>query len=124
MIRRTEGVSTTDIVGRMLLMTREHHIRDDASVGETEAAKTRSEMLRDRSGSSSSGAVCFVDEHCNFFDLQQVMPMADAAISTFLPTSRRIVQFSDGRAPKPGDQSADICIALRLTAVQATRSCT
>jgi hypothetical protein len=25
-IKRTEGVSTTDIVGRMLLMTREHHL--------------------------------------------------------------------------------------------------
>lgn len=27
MIKRTEGVSTTDIVGRMLLMTKEHHMR-------------------------------------------------------------------------------------------------
>lgn len=26
-IKRTEGISTTDIVGRMLLMNREHHIR-------------------------------------------------------------------------------------------------
>jgi hypothetical protein len=26
MFKRTEGVSTTDIVGRMLLMTREHHV--------------------------------------------------------------------------------------------------
>ena len=26
-IKRTEGVSTTDIVGRMLLMTKEHHVR-------------------------------------------------------------------------------------------------
>jgi ethanolamine-phosphate cytidylyltransferase len=25
-VKRTEGVSTTDIVGRMLLMTREHHV--------------------------------------------------------------------------------------------------
>lgn len=26
-IKRTEGVSTTDLVGRMLLMTREHHLK-------------------------------------------------------------------------------------------------
>ena len=26
-IKRTEGISTTDIVGRMLLMNREHHVR-------------------------------------------------------------------------------------------------
>mmetsp|Transcript_33452 Transcript_33452/g.70317 ORF Transcript_33452/g.70317 Transcript_33452/m.70317 type:complete len:337 (+) Transcript_33452:1-1011(+) len=30
-IPRTEGVSTTDIVGRMLLMTKEHHLRNTTS---------------------------------------------------------------------------------------------
>jgi ethanolamine-phosphate cytidylyltransferase len=54
LIKRTEGVSTTDIVGRMLLMSREHHIKTTAQ-------------------------------------------------SSFLPTSRRITQFSSGRVPKEGD---------------------
>ena len=54
LIKRTEGVSTTDIVGRMLLMSREHHIKTQGP-------------------------------------------------SSFLPTSRRITQFSSGRVPKPDD---------------------
>ena len=27
-IKRTDGISTTDIVGRMLLMTKQHHVED------------------------------------------------------------------------------------------------
>lgn len=49
-IPRTEGVSTTDIVGRMLLMTKEHHYQgaDDASylLGRQSKFLTTSHMLR------------------------------------------------------------------------------
>ncbi|CAI0466765.1 unnamed protein product, partial [Linum tenue] len=62
-IKRTEGVSTTDIVGRMLLCTRER------SVSET----------RQSHSSLQSGT----------------------RVSHFLPTSRRIVQFSNGKGPGP-----------------------
>jgi len=65
LIKRTEGVSTTDIVGRMLLMSREHHVR--RSIDETAEPTT--------SGSS-----------------------------VFLATSRRLTQFSSGRAPTPTDR--------------------
>jgi len=34
MIKRTEGVSTTDIVGRMLLMNKEHHMKTPRARGE------------------------------------------------------------------------------------------
>jgi ethanolamine-phosphate cytidylyltransferase len=33
MIKRTEGVSTTDIVGRMMLMSKEHHSKEDGLDG-------------------------------------------------------------------------------------------
>ncbi|CAK7345560.1 unnamed protein product [Dovyalis caffra] len=71
-IKRTEGVSSTDIVGRILSSlkgteARENH--DDTSSLPGDAPK----------GSRSNSA----------------------HISQFLPTSRRIVQFSNGKAPGP-----------------------
>lgn len=65
MIKRTEGVSTTDIVGRMLLMSKEHHVR--GSMDET------------------------------------AEPSHSTASSVFLATSRRLTQFSTGKAPGPTD---------------------
>eukprot|EP00546_Thalassionema_frauenfeldii_P003886 CAMPEP_0178920810 /NCGR_PEP_ID=MMETSP0786-20121207/15206_1 /TAXON_ID=186022 /ORGANISM="Thalassionema frauenfeldii, Strain CCMP 1798" /LENGTH=379 /DNA_ID=CAMNT_0020594907 /DNA_START=317 /DNA_END=1456 /DNA_ORIENTATION=+ len=45
-IPRTEGVSTTDIVGRMLLMTKEHHYKESEILGHTSRFLTTSHMLR------------------------------------------------------------------------------
>lgn len=45
-IPRTEGVSTTDIVGRMLLMTKEHHYQNEISVGQQSKFLTTSRMLQ------------------------------------------------------------------------------
>lgn len=46
-IPRTNGVSTTDIVGRMLLLTKEHHILDSSSIGRASSKfLTTSRMLR------------------------------------------------------------------------------
>ncbi|CAK9216362.1 unnamed protein product [Sphagnum troendelagicum] len=76
-IKRTEGVSSTDIVGRMLLCLR------DTSVGgsQTHASLQRQFSHGHEKGSSSVGA--------------------GTRISQFLPTSRRIVQFSNGKGPQP-----------------------
>jgi ethanolamine-phosphate cytidylyltransferase len=76
-IKRTEGVSSTDIVGRMLLCLR------DTSVGgsQTHASLQRQFSHGHEKGSSSAGA--------------------GTRISQFLPTSRRIVQFSNGKGPQP-----------------------
>jgi ethanolamine-phosphate cytidylyltransferase len=70
LIKRTEGVSTTDIVGRMLLMSKEHHVRGPA-------------------GS---------------FDSATDAAASPTAASTFLATSRRLTQFSSGKAPGKGDR--------------------
>jgi len=81
-VPRTTGVSTTDIVGRMLLLTSQHHKKYDD----------------DRNARSSVGSE-------ELLDLSQgptsVSPYT--GVSQFLPTSRKIIQFSEGRAPNPGD---------------------
>ncbi|XP_012079740.1 ethanolamine-phosphate cytidylyltransferase isoform X2 [Jatropha curcas] len=70
-IKRTEGVSSTDIVGRILSV-------DDPKV--CEAHDDKLPLPRDAcKANQSSGAY----------------------ISQFLPTSRRIVQFSNGKGPGP-----------------------
>jgi len=76
-VKRTEGVSTTELVGRMLLMTKDHH-RDSIrklSVGESDG-------LREEATVHSIGG----------------------KVSQFLPTTRRLSQFSGGKAPKAGDR--------------------
>ncbi|XP_015579098.3 ethanolamine-phosphate cytidylyltransferase [Ricinus communis] len=70
-IKRTEGVSSTDIVGRILFA-------NDAKVSECHDDKL-----------SLPGDACKGNQ-CNSVHLSQ-----------FLPTSRRIVQFSNGKGPGP-----------------------
>jgi len=77
--RRTQGVSTTELVGRMLLMTKTHH-------------RTK------RSDSISSLSSVGAEELSTF---SAVAPQT--SVSHFLPTSKRIVQFSEGREPKATD---------------------
>jgi len=71
-IKRTEGISTTDIVGRLLLMTKEHH-----------------EIEQDEDESGFHRASSFPD-----------LLIEQKKESSFLPTTRRITQFANGVAPK------------------------
>lgn len=78
--KRTAGVSTTNLVGRMLLMTKEHFDRAPSPIGNLDPTQ----VSRASSGpSAKSPWTC---------------------VSHFLPTSQRIVQFSDGKEPNPGDK--------------------
>ncbi|XP_062159250.1 ethanolamine-phosphate cytidylyltransferase-like [Alnus glutinosa] len=70
-IKRTEGVSSTDIVGRILSYVRE--VKD----------------CQDLNGTSLHG------------EPHKESESKGAQISQFLPTSRRIVQFSNGKGPAP-----------------------
>ena len=82
-IKRTEGVSTTDIVGRMLLMTKEHHVMSPPPGDAEDLARRRS---------ASYG-----------MDTEE-LEVRPAPASRFLPTARRIKQFSTGAAPGPNDK--------------------
>ncbi|VFQ71103.1 unnamed protein product [Cuscuta campestris] len=74
-IKRTEGVSSTDIVGRMLLCMRERSTRDTPK-----NSSLQRQFSHGHNQKSEGGAT---------------------GISQFLPTSRRIVQFSNGKGPGP-----------------------
>lgn len=78
--KRTQGVSTTELVGRMLLMTKNHHNHRRSSFAGTE---------EDLSGVNPKDVGSF---------------SAPAKVSHFLPTSKRIVQFSKGIEPKASDR--------------------
>ncbi|PKA51167.1 ethanolamine-phosphate cytidylyltransferase [Apostasia shenzhenica] len=78
-IKRTEGVSSTDIVGRMLLCVRERSSGDHHTPSSLQRQFSHGHSPRFDDGGSTQGT----------------------RVSHFLPTSRRIVQFSNGRSPGP-----------------------
>jgi len=76
-IKRSDGVSTTDIVGRMILMSKDHLSHHTAQ----------------------QSAIQSVD-----IKQMDVMRTQDTSVSHFLPTTRRIVQFALGsKGPRPND---------------------
>lgn len=74
-VKRTEGISTTDVVARMLLMTRQHFYSGDK---EYEVEKERSSVMGQDCLARSPWTGC----------------------SQFLPTTKKIIQFSEGIEPK------------------------
>lgn len=78
--KRTQGVSTTELVGRMLLMTSSHH------------SHRRSSISSDLSGVDPRDVGSFSQAPVR------------TSVSHFLPTSKRIVQFSKGIEPKESDR--------------------
>ncbi|KAL4419461.1 hypothetical protein ABPG77_003574 [Micractinium sp. CCAP 211/92] len=100
MIKRTEGVSTTDIVGRMLMCS-----RDNARFAAAEQERLTLEFSLGNGDTDSEG--------------EPGSPAANGAangdngdkprkgsrhvtVSRFMPTSRRIVQFSSGKSAPAG----------------------
>lgn len=82
-VKRTEGVSTTDIVGRMLTCGRTNRLVRAA------VARQHQHMLKTFGSTNARGSR----------DLSAAADDA-ARLSSFMPTSRRIVQFASGR-PAP-----------------------
>lgn len=109
-IPRTEGISTTDIVGRMLMMTCSHHEK-----GSKTLSSTSSNMLVDMEYGSSAnklvGALGNIhqhhnsatdtdeDEHESFRQQQQLKRK-----SQFLTTSHKLRLFGAGVKPPTADQ--------------------
>ncbi|KAK1264617.1 hypothetical protein QJS04_geneDACA016938 [Acorus gramineus] len=79
-IKRTEGVSSTDIVGRMLLCVRERSSSDNHSHSSLQRQFSHGHGQKVEDRGSGSGT----------------------RVSHFLPTSRRIVQFSNGKVTLQG----------------------
>uniref|UniRef100_A0A0R3RZZ8 ethanolamine-phosphate cytidylyltransferase n=1 Tax=Elaeophora elaphi TaxID=1147741 RepID=A0A0R3RZZ8_9BILA len=76
---RTSGISTTDLVGRMLLLTKTHHSFADDITEHEERAR-------------------FLSMVC---DRKAVSPWT--RVSRFLPSTRTIMQFAEGRSPGEND---------------------
>ncbi|XP_041735056.1 ethanolamine-phosphate cytidylyltransferase-like isoform X1 [Coregonus clupeaformis] len=77
--KRTQGVSTTDLVGRMLLMTKAHH----SNIGHSD-----------------------YQQHTDNFGKVLQGPKGHSpwtGVSQFLQTSQKIIQFASGQEPQPGD---------------------
>lgn len=74
-VKRTQGVSTTDLVGRMLLCTKSHHVSEEQLPNQEQCGEM---------GSSSKGDI--------------VSPWTKSC--QFLATTKKIIQFSNGRDPK------------------------
>ncbi|KFM68067.1 Ethanolamine-phosphate cytidylyltransferase, partial [Stegodyphus mimosarum] len=87
--KRTAGVSTTDLVGRMLLLTKQHHNRGEREYG----------IDKEQAGNISR-------------DSSTHSPWT--GISQFLPTTQKIIQFSEGKEPKPGDRIVYVAGAFDL----------
>ncbi|XP_047006432.2 ethanolamine-phosphate cytidylyltransferase [Ictalurus punctatus] len=74
--KRTQGVSTTDLVGRMLLMTKAHH----SNIGSSDYQQHTDNFGRGPKGHSPW-----------------------TGVSQFLQTSQKIIQFASGKEPQLGD---------------------
>ena len=87
--QRTQGVSTTNLVGRMLLMSKDHLQRGDQ---EYEVDRRSS---RDMSSDASARSPW-------------------TGLSQFLPTTQKILQFSNKEGPKANDKIVYVAGAFDL----------
>uniref|UniRef100_A0A0B7A789 ethanolamine-phosphate cytidylyltransferase n=1 Tax=Arion vulgaris TaxID=1028688 RepID=A0A0B7A789_9EUPU len=85
--KRTAGVSTTDLVGRMLLVTKSHHQRDEEAIDE---------------------------HHVGAISKGPTTRSPWTGVSQFLTTTKKIIQFSEGIEPKPGDKIVYVAGAFDL----------
>ncbi len=89
-IPRTEGVSTTDIVGRMLLMTKEHHLFSSSrgkgigSVGNTARTRSNSSVSFGGGGGGGGGHLRSDSVDDDFFDSDnEILDVDDAAMEEY-----------------------------------------
>uniref|UniRef100_A0A8C5B9F2 ethanolamine-phosphate cytidylyltransferase n=1 Tax=Gadus morhua TaxID=8049 RepID=A0A8C5B9F2_GADMO len=90
--KRTQGVSTTDLVGRMLLMTKAHHRNIDSSNYQQHTDNFGKVLLMPLPSLRHGGCVCSQKGHSPW-----------TGVSQFLQTSQKIIQFASGQEPQNGD---------------------
>ncbi|XP_043570927.1 ethanolamine-phosphate cytidylyltransferase isoform X2 [Chiloscyllium plagiosum] len=86
--KRTQGVSTTDLVGRMLLMTKAHHSNIEKNSD--------------------------YQEHTDNFGKGPKGHSPWTGVSQFLQTSQKIIQFASGKEPEPNDSIIYVAGAFDL----------
>merc|ERR1712123_465289 len=103
-VKRTAGVSTTDLVGRMLLATKTHFKRDEETDLQSSAPE---ETINQRARVES------------FSEGKEVKKEASpwTGVSQFLQTTNKITQFSSGKEPQPGDKIVYVTGAFDLSHV-------
>nr|XP_002129881.1 ethanolamine-phosphate cytidylyltransferase isoform X1 [Ciona intestinalis]XP_026693853.1 ethanolamine-phosphate cytidylyltransferase isoform X1 [Ciona intestinalis]XP_026693854.1 ethanolamine-phosphate cytidylyltransferase isoform X1 [Ciona intestinalis] len=85
-VQRTQGVSTTDVVGRMLLLTKTHHKREGDAVPDANQVKNIQKL------------------QTNSLKRDPTAHSPWTGVSQFLATTQKIIQFSSGKQPNPGDK--------------------
>jgi ethanolamine-phosphate cytidylyltransferase len=106
--KRTEGASTTDIVGRILLTTKERNVQGIASNEDFPSLTSLSQ--------SSNYQETLKDSKTNITRdfTQQLLSRLTQSNQFFLPTARRISQFSDRKVSRPQDKVVYVCGAWDL----------
>ena len=82
-VKRTEGISTTDLVGRLL------------TVAKTKQQRRLNRLQQQQAGSTHHSAPPSL--------ASQPLPLSTPRMSSFLPVSFRISQFANNRTPSPSD---------------------
>jgi ethanolamine-phosphate cytidylyltransferase len=110
--KRTEGASTTDIVGRILLTTTERNVQYSVA-GLARDKDFASSTPRSQSSNYQEN---FMDSNTNILRdcTQHLISRLTQCHQFFLPTARRISQFSDGKVPRPHDKVVYVCGAWDL----------
>eukprot|EP00908_Phaeocystis_cordata_P019494 Transcript_3103.p1 GENE.Transcript_3103~~Transcript_3103.p1 ORF type:complete len:481 (-),score=217.42 Transcript_3103:93-1535(-) len=105
-VKRTEGVSTTDLVGRLLLMTRACHDRSPAlrpALGVAASELPAAGALEPAAAVAAAGASSYTSAN-----------ISSSGVSQFLATTWRLRQFSNGRTAPPGTKVVYVSGAFDL----------
>lgn len=103
MFKRTEGVSTTDIVGKLLMLTKDNTAHSRKRTGSFEKPMLSSEYVKEvrrieqeevKKDPTMQKALSAISD----------TPASHVPNSSFLATTRRIMHFSNNREPKATDR--------------------
>ena len=112
-IKRTEGVSTTDLVGRLLLMTKRHHLNSNSPYNSPMIGPVTSSNINTIPELNNNNNNNDIRSRNNSIKKQAQQPSLDEynhnnkhyseGLSSFLPTTWRISSFSNGKTPNKDD---------------------
>ena len=99
-VKRTEGISTTDLVGRLLVVAKAKQQRRLSRQAQPQPQPQPQQASIANSSSSSSSSI---DLSASGPLAAQALPLTTQRVSSFLPVSFRISQFANDRTPSPSD---------------------